>query len=54
MLAMYNSITIPLQIFYKEHAHSQLNGYPINLIDALVDLFFLIDIIITFRTTFLD
>lgn len=54
VLAMYNSLTIPLQIFYKEKSHSALLGYPITLIDAIVDLLFLIDIIITFRTSFLD
>lgn len=53
-MAMYNSITIPLQIFYKENGHSFLQGSSVKAIDAFVDLFFLIDIIIKFRTTFLD
>mmetsp|Transcript_33 Transcript_33/g.64 ORF Transcript_33/g.64 Transcript_33/m.64 type:complete len:175 (-) Transcript_33:2041-2565(-) len=51
---MYNSLFIPLQIFYKENAHSALGGTTVRMIDAIVDLLFLIDIIITFRTTFLD
>lgn len=54
MLAMYNSLTIPIQIFYKTAAISWIQGYPITMVDAFVDLFFLIDIIVTFRTTFLD
>jgi len=54
ILAMYNSMLIPLQIFYKQKAHSALVGHPITMIDAIVDLLFLIDIIITFRTTYLD
>jgi len=53
-MAMYNSITIPLQIFYKEKSHSALQGSTVKAIDSFVDLFFLIDIIIKFRTTFLD
>ena len=51
---MYNSILIPMQIFYKSELHSSLSGEAVTIIDALVDLFFLIDIIITFRTTYLD
>lgn len=54
LLAMYNSMTIPLQIFYKDQGHSALLTYPVTLIDAIVDLLFLTDIVITFRTTFLD
>ncbi len=54
VLAMYNSVLIPLQIFYKDQLPSALKSTSIELIDAFVDLFFLIDIIFTFRTTFLD
>lgn len=54
LLAMYNSALIPMQIFYKKQLHSSLQGDAIAFIDALVDLVFLIDIIIIFRTTFLD
>ena len=54
LLAIYNSLVIPMQIFYKEKAHSALSGTSVKVIDAIVDLLFLIDIIITFRTTFLD
>ena len=53
-MAIYNSIQIPLEIFYKDAQHSALKGNAINAINAFVDLIFLIDIIITFRTTFLD
>ena len=54
VLAMYNSVTIPMAIFYGNDGLSLINGEYIALIDALVDLIFLIDVIITFRTTFLD
>ena len=53
-LALYNSIFIPLQIFYKDKGHSALLGEVVTIIDASVDLIFLIDIVIKFRTTFLD
>ena len=43
-----------MQIFYKTKAHSALDGSTVTAIDAVVDLLFLVDIIITFRTTFLD
>mgnify|MGYP000860104023 CR=1 FL=1 len=51
---MYNSIIIPVQIFYKEKGHSALSGNVISCIDAFVDLFFLLDVIIRFRTSYLD
>ena len=54
ILALYNSLFIPLQIFYKEQGHSFMLGTEIRFVDACVDLFFLIDIIIKFRTTYLD
>ena len=54
ILAMYNSLLIPLQIFYGVQGHSYIRGYAITFVDATVDLFFLIDIIIRFRTSFLD
>ena len=54
MFAVYNSILIPLQIFYNDKGHSALTGPTVSFIDACVDLFFLIDIIIRFRTTYLD
>ena len=54
LLAMYNSVTIPMAIFYDENGLSAIGGENIALLDALVDLTFLIDVIITFRTTYLD
>lgn len=54
ILAMYNSVTIPMAIFYGNDGLSLINGEYIALIDAIVDLIFLIDVIITFRTTYLD
>lgn len=54
MLALYNSILIPMQIFYNDKGHSFLRGELVSFIDACVDLIFLLDVIIKFRTTFLD
>ena len=54
VLALYNSVLIPLQIFYKEKGASVFQGEVIRLIDASVDLIFLLDIVIKFRTTYLD
>lgn len=54
VLAMYNSITIPISIFYDVHGPSFISSSTIGLIDACVDLIFLIDVILTFRTTYLD
>ena len=57
ILAMYNSILIPLQLFYADMGHSKIDpdtGQVVAFIDACVDLLFLVDIIIRFRTTFLD
>lgn len=52
--AMYNSITIPISIFYGEHGPSFISSNLIAFVDAMVDFIFLLDIIITFRTTYLD
>lgn len=52
--AMYNSITIPIAIFYGEHGPTWISSNLIAFVDAMVDFLFLIDIIITFRTTYLD
>lgn len=54
LFAMYNSVTIPLAVFYNEDGPSVISSETIALIDALVDLLFLIDVVLTFRTTFLD
>ena len=53
-LALYNSLFIPLQIFYKDKGHSFLLGETVRIIDSIVDLIFLLDIVIKFRTTYLD
>ena len=54
VFAMYNSVTIPIAIFYGDHGPSLISSNTIAFIDAMVDFIFLIDIIITFRTTYLD
>ena len=54
ILAMYNSITIPISIFYDVHGPSIISSNYIAFVDAVVDTIFLIDVILTFRTTYLD
>ena len=54
LLAMYNSVTIPMAIFYGDQGPSFIQSETIAICDALVDFIFLIDIIITFRTTYLN
>lgn len=54
VLAIYNSITIPISIFYAEDGHSMFRGALSGFMDAIVDLIFLVDVIVTFRTTYLD
>ena len=51
ILAIYNAVTIPLNIAFDPLA---LGTPAFQAVDALVDLIFLIDIVLTFRTTFLD
>lgn len=47
----FSVITIPLNIAFKPPA-LQSNGF--SVINAIVDLFYLIDILVTFRTTYMD
>jgi len=51
---MYNSITIPIAIFYADDGPTLIASESIALCDAVIDLIFLIDVILTFRTTYLD
>jgi len=51
VLSVYNSFTIPLTISFSPPI---LSSPYVACFDAIVDFIFLIDIIITFRTTFLD
>ena len=54
VFAMYNSVTIPISIFYGEHGPTWISSNLIAFVDSMVDFIFLIDIIIMFRTTYLD
>lgn len=54
VLAMYNSVTIPMAIFYGDDGPTVIASENVRIVDALVDFIFLIDVILTFRTTFLD
>ena len=51
VLSIYNSLAITLQIAFEP---PELNDYSIQIIDALIDFVFLVDIVFTFRTTQLD
>ena len=50
-LAIYNSFSIPIKLAFNPYVLN-LNGF--LCVDALVDLVFMIDIIFTFRITYLD
>ena len=54
VLAIYNAFMIPFQLFFKEYGLESFSGNTVAFIDAVIDLIFIIDIIINFRTTFLD
>ena len=51
LLSIYNSITIPVSIAFQPEI---LNHKYVTIFDAVVDLIFLLDIIISFRTTYMD
>jgi len=50
-LAIYNSFSIPLKLAFNPYVLN-INGF--LAADAIVDLVFLFDIILTFRTSYLD
>ena len=54
ILAIYNSIMIPWQLFYRDLGLTVFTGSTVSLIDSIIDLIFIADIIINFRTTYLD
>ena len=51
LLAVYNSITLPLLLAFQPPF---LKDGPLESIDLIIDCLFLLDIIITFRTTIID
>lgn len=51
LLSLYQAVMIPLDYFL---APDLFKGPTIVTIDSMVDLFFVVDIIITFRTTYID
>ena len=51
LLAIYNSISIPLTIAFEPKDMST-TGF--QILDSCIDLIFLVDIIIAFRTTYID
>jgi hypothetical protein len=50
-LAVYQGITIPIAISYDP---DRLNSPFYKTLDSLIDLIFLIDIVLNFRTTYID
>ena len=51
ILALYNAIFIPIELSF---APLRFSGIWYTIVDASVDFCFLLDIIITFRTTFIE
>jgi hypothetical protein len=51
ILAIYNSITIPLAIAFKPDF---LESVTVAVLNAVIDLFFLVDIFVNFRTTYIS
>lgn len=54
LVAIINSITIPFQVFYGEWIVTALNTDMFAIIDSFIDQIFIIDIVLNFRTTYLD
>ena len=51
LLAVYNSFTIPLQVMF--HPHSM--DHPVYiLVDLIINIVFICDMLVNFRTTFID
>jgi hypothetical protein len=51
ILALYNAVFIPIELSF---APLRFSGTTYTIVDATVDFFFLLDIVMTFRTTFID
>ena len=51
VLALCNVITIPLKVAFKPEFLSSATS---DIFDAIIDFIFVLDIIISFRTTFFD
>ena len=51
VLAIYQAITIPISIAFNP---DEFNSPQVKLVNSLIDLVFVLDIIINFRTTYID
>ena len=51
LLALYNAYSIPFEIAF---APESLESVGVTLLNAFVDLCFLMDLIFSFRTTYID
>ena len=50
MLVLYNSVTVPLDLAYS----TKFENDKLNIVNYIVDAFFLFDIIFNFRTTYIN
>ena len=53
-VAVINAFTIPFQVFYGEYIVTYLEKDTFLVLDAMIDQIFMFDILINFRTTYLD
>lgn len=51
LLAVYNSFAIPYGIAFRPPAFEEV---PLDLLNIIIDLLFLVDIIVGFRTTYIN
>jgi len=51
VLAIYQAITIPISISFNP---DEFNSPWVKTLDSLIDIVFIIDIILNFRTTYID
>ena len=51
VLAVYQALTIPISITFDP---DELNSPVIKTVDSLIDLVFIVDIVLNFRTTYID
>lgn len=51
LLAVYNCLVIPYRISFNPPIENELL---LNLVDIIVDLFFIVDIVLNFRTSYID
>jgi len=53
ILAIYNSLITPFQ-FSFEYVQDALERQPLNTLESVIDIIYMIDIIVGFQTSFID